>query len=166
MKLIQLFSVKSERIAAMNQSAPTCEYTVLPDNIHYFKWRQADQTAVEEFTANYVKALTAETSRDQMLILLDFRLLDRQPSIARSFGYLRQMLNRVEQRPAAIRAAYLFYQEWGLVTIVKTFLGLLRLNSSRRFYHEVHPDDDAVLENALAWLRETDGDLDVTHRLT
>ncbi|MBC8170552.1 MAG: hypothetical protein H7X77_02730 [Anaerolineae bacterium] len=146
----------------MDQINVACEYEVLPGNIHYFKWRQADQTAIEEFASNYEKALTAETSRDQMLILLDFRLLDRQPSIARLFGHLRQMFNRIHQRPASIRAAYLFYQEWGLVTIVKTFLGLLRLNANRRFYHDARPDDDSVLHNALAWLREDHAEDDST----
>lgn len=109
-----------------------CQYRYYLNNrIHKFTFVHADEQAVDEFFVHLERAMAEHAGDEPMLMLTDLR-----PDGIPPFNYTLQTARRFFQshpdRPA-LRAAYV-YERSALITIIRRFFGLLRLNSERRFF--------------------------------
>ncbi|HEX2621389.1 MAG TPA: hypothetical protein VHL11_14620, partial [Phototrophicaceae bacterium] len=105
-----------------NPQQVACEYHILDKGIHYFHWHQSDNRAIEEFFTHYEKMLLGSSDHEPIRMIIDVRELKRPPAIATTFRQMRATMSRVQAKTKHIRAAYLVYEDWGLLAIVKAFL--------------------------------------------
>ena len=135
----------------MSETEPSvkCTYTRLETGIHHITFLVSNNQAMDQCIAHMTGIYDAHPPDDRLMFLFDLRPAGLPP--------LRYMLRSAKQfyaqRPVLpeTRAAYI-YQSSALVALGQNFLGLLGLNTARRFF----PSDQEA--EAISWLLEDSED--------
>jgi hypothetical protein len=120
-----------------------CRYTLLEQGIHHFVLLEGSKEALEAFFESYAVVYAAHTGSDPLRVLMELRG-DALPA-AEFRRQSADFFSRHPQRPL-LRVAYLY--DGGKVSMLRTFLELLRLPAQRRFFSRYEQ------KQALDWLLE------------
>lgn len=118
-------------------------YEAIDGGIHRFTFNEATKATADQFTDSLDGILKATPSDERLLIMIDIREKGLPP-INYTFTKLRQTLSANAPLPK-MYSAYL-YRQSVIITLVTTFLDILRSGATRRFFA------DGQENEAIDWL--------------
>jgi hypothetical protein len=131
---------------SQTQTTILCAYTRHTNGIHEYVLHSPTREGFDELLVHLDRVFGDSPADEQMRSLIDFR--NGFPPLQYAFRQTQGFLKKYPNRTYGSKVAYL-YTSSTLISMMKSFISLFRLNNSDNRFFRV-----AERETALAWLAE------------